>query len=85
MQKKEKDKKKSKKIKKSFDTRLYGKKSKKNKRSLVSLYTVLLVRFYAVLHSALRFHLTFAAQIGNDSGKAGELSITFRPTGKQVW
>ena len=49
------------------------------------------------LHSVLRLRLTFAAQIGNetvtasyyacsgtDAGKAGEVSITFRPTGKQV-
>lgn len=53
--------------------RLYGKKSKKNKRSLVSLYTVSLVRFYGVLHSALRLRLTFAAQIGNESSEAGGL------------
>lgn len=43
--------------------------------------TASLVSLCDVLHSALRFRLTFAAQIGNDAGfRPGELSITLRQT-----
>lgn len=74
MQKKEKDKKEQKKEELGYYAVVWQKKVKKNKRSLVSLYTVSLVRFYGVLHSALRLRLTFAAQIGNESSEAGGLS-----------